>query len=57
MRLTLPGQLDLPDTGERPIAKIKAAEPMRPAVPQKPCDIGLFSDEANQLDFIERLNP
>jgi len=22
---------------------------------QKPCDIGLFSDEANQLDLIEML--
>jgi hypothetical protein len=28
---------------------------MRLSVPcdQKPCDIGLFSDEANQLDLIE----
>lgn len=27
--------------------------PLRPKVPQKPCDVGLFSDEADQLDLCE----
>lgn len=57
MRLTLPGQLELPDTAEQPLANItrQAAAPMRPAVEQKPCDIGLFSDDALQTDLIEML--
>ena len=57
MRLTLPGQLDLPDTPERlaELAQSKAAAPLRVAVNQLPCDQGLFSDEANQLDLIEML--
>ena len=30
------------------------AAPMRPAKPQKPCDLGLFDEGArNQLDFID----
>jgi hypothetical protein len=50
-RLDLPGQLDLPDTGERPadLAKRQAASPLRPQAPQEPCDHGLFSDQGNQL--------
>jgi hypothetical protein len=31
----------------------KAAAPIKPAKPQKPCDIGLFSDEADQIDLVE----
>jgi hypothetical protein len=30
-------------------------KPWRRPVEQKPCDIGLFSDEANQLDLVEML--
>jgi len=30
-----------------------AAKPLRPAVPQRPCDIGLFSDEAAQMDLCD----
>lgn len=55
MRTDLPGQLDMPQTEERlaELAKAKAAAPMRPDKPQKPCDVGLFSDEADQMDLIE----
>jgi hypothetical protein len=51
MRANLPGQLDLPDTGERPadLAKRQVATPLRPQAPQEPCDHGLFSDQGNQL--------
>ena len=55
MRHTLPGQGDLPQTEERlaALARLKAAAPMRPDKPQKPCDVGLFSDESAQLDLVE----
>jgi hypothetical protein len=51
MRANLPGQLDLPDTGERPaeLARRKAAAPLRPQAPQEPCDLGLFSNQGNQF--------
>jgi hypothetical protein len=51
MRANLPGQLDLPDTGERPadLAKRQSAAPLRPQALQEPCDHGLFSDQRNQL--------
>lgn len=35
------------------IARNRAAAPMMPRKPQKPCDVGLFSDDANQLDLVE----
>lgn len=31
----------------------KAAAPIKPPAPQKPCDVGLFSDDATQLDLID----
>ena len=31
----------------------KANRPIIAPKPQKPCDIGLFSDEADQLDLVE----
>lgn len=31
----------------------KAAAPIKPRKPQQPCDHGLFSDEADQLDLVE----
>jgi hypothetical protein len=37
------------------VAKRRAGEPLRPNKPQLPCDVGLFSDQASQLDLIERL--
>jgi hypothetical protein len=51
MKHTLPGQLDLPRLPED--LTHLARRPMLPAKEQKPCDIGLFSDAANQLDLIE----
>lgn len=42
------GQTDMP-IGQ----SLNAAKPMRGRKPQKPCVIGLFSDDANQLDLVE----
>lgn len=55
MRHDLPGQIDLPQTGPdvRSLTQAKASAPMKPAKPQAPCDIGLFSDDADQMDLIE----
>lgn len=38
---------------EAHIARTRALGPMRPKKPQKPCDVGLFSNEADQLDLVE----
>jgi hypothetical protein len=38
-----------PDIGG--LLRQKAAAPIKPAKPQKPCDDGLFSDAANQKEF------
>jgi hypothetical protein len=48
-----PRQMQLPQSAEDPAgrAKLLAAAPLRPRKPQNPCDIGLFSDEADQLDL------
>lgn len=56
-RSNLPGQLELPKTEERlaDLARLKAAAPLRPVKPQIPCDHGLFSDEALQIDLEEML--
>lgn len=56
-RVDLPGQLELPQTEARPteLAKRQAAAPMRPTTAQKPMDIGLFSDTANQIDMEDML--
>jgi hypothetical protein len=35
------------------LLRLKAAAPIKPAKPQRPCDHGLFSDEADQLDLCE----
>jgi len=55
MRSNLPGQLEIPRTESRPedLARLKSTARMRPPVAQLACDLGLFSDEANQLDLIE----
>ena len=42
-----------PDVGG--LLKLKAAAPMRPRKDQKPCDVGLFSDDADQLDLVSWL--
>jgi hypothetical protein len=38
-----------PDVGG--LLRLKAAAPIKPAKPQKPCDDGLFSDTANQQEL------
>ena len=40
-----------PDIGG--LLRLKAAAPIRARRPQAPCDHGLFSDEADQLDLFE----
>lgn len=50
------GQFDLAGCEHEPsrlLLQRKANAPLKPDVPQKPADIGLFSDEAAQLDLIE----
>jgi hypothetical protein len=34
------------------LLRLKAAAPIKPRKPQVACDIGLFSDEADQLDLV-----
>lgn len=34
------------------LLRIKAAAPIKPRKEQTPCDIGLFSDDADQLDLV-----
>ena len=46
---TLPGCE--PDIGG--LLRLKVRAPMRPGKPQAVCDIGLFSDDADQLDLVE----
>lgn len=54
-RVDLPGQMELPYTAPRPtdLAKRHAAAPLKPTKPQQPCDVGLFSDEASQLEMFQ----
>jgi hypothetical protein len=33
----------------------KADASLKPAVPQEPCDVGLFSDESKQVDLVDML--
>lgn len=58
-RVDLPGQMELPQTAAQSaeLARRKAAAPLLATKTQKPCDIGLFSDEAAQLDLVEMLQP
>lgn len=42
------------------VAQQRAAAPLRPSKPQQACDVGLFSDDAAQLDLVRPtmcLNP
>ena len=57
MRITLPGQLDLPNNGADigAAARARSAAPLRPAAPQAPLDFGLFGDDSLQTDLIEML--
>lgn len=49
----LPGQLELAGTepSTRKMLERRASKPMRPNKPQRACDHGLFSDDADQLDL------
>jgi hypothetical protein len=42
----------IPGAEQISLARLKARQPLRPSKPQRPCDIGLFSDEADQLDLV-----
>lgn len=46
-------QSSLPGTAPDPsgYARLLARAPLRPKKPQQPCDIGLFSDDAAQVDL------
>lgn len=48
-----PRQMNLPQTAkdQAGLVKLLAAQPLRPRKAQAPCDVGLFSDEADQLDL------
>lgn len=46
-------QAVLPGAERESLAKVRASAPMRPRKPQKACDHGLFSDDADQLDLCE----
>jgi hypothetical protein len=35
------------------LARRQAAAPLKPPAPQRPCDVGLFSDESQQLDLVD----
>jgi hypothetical protein len=47
-------QIELPDTAPDRAAALRrrAAAPLRPSKIQAPCDIGLFSDDATQLELM-----
>ncbi len=38
---------------EKTVAERKWQAGLKPAKPQQPCDVGLFSDDAAQLDLVE----
>jgi hypothetical protein len=39
-------------TSDATMARLAAAKPLRPRLPQAPCDIGLFSDDAAESDLL-----
>jgi hypothetical protein len=51
----LPGQLELSGTSPsvREVLAKRAAAPLRPGKAQAACDVGLFGDDASQLDLVE----
>ena len=57
MKHNLPGQLEIPAISSLPGDQlaVKSAARLVGVLPQKPCDHGLFSDEALQIDLIEML--
>ena len=55
MRSTLPGQteMQIPSAENADLVRRAIQQKLRPSKPQEPCDIGLFSDDAAQMDLIE----
>jgi hypothetical protein len=54
MILPLPGQLDLPACEHEPsklLLQRRANAPLAASKPQQPCDLGLFGDDAAQIDI------
>jgi len=54
MILPLPGQLDLPACEHEPsklLLQRRVNAPLAATKPQQPVDIGLFSDDAAQIDI------
>lgn len=47
---TLPG---IGQATQRELAERRARAPLKPAKPQKACDVGLFSDESAQVDLVD----
>jgi hypothetical protein len=45
--------LDVTTPQRQSFAQVCADKPLRPRKPQLPPDIGLFSDDADQLDLVE----
>jgi hypothetical protein len=39
--------------GDGTLAQRRADAPLKPRVPQRPCDHGLFSDDAAQADLLD----
>ena len=52
----LPGQADLPQTAPTDSQWLasQSAKLIKANKPQLACDVGLFSDDRNQLDLLER---
>lgn len=36
------------------LARRRAAAPLKPSKPQQACDVGLFGDDARQIDLVDR---
>jgi hypothetical protein len=47
------GRSLFPPATQRELAARRAAFPIKPKADQRPCDVGLFSDEATQLDLVD----
>lgn len=48
--LVIPGFDPISDAA---LAARRIREPLKPTAVQKPCDVGLFSDESAQLDLVD----
>jgi hypothetical protein len=46
------GLLNCLQCDQRKLAAMRARAPLKPRAPQNPCDLGLFSDDARQLDLV-----